>query len=61
MMSELWLWRQCNFILVLMVRQLKAGIANCIAFYQGFKTGLVKIYDFVRKLMCSGIKLAADP
>ena len=40
MMSELWLWRQCDVILVFMVRQLKAGIANCIAFHKGFKNRL---------------------
>ena len=37
MMSELWLRRQCDFILVFMFRQLKTGIAKCIAFRQGFK------------------------
>ena len=40
MMFELWLWRQCDFILVFMIRQLKTGIANCIAFHQGFKNRL---------------------
>ena len=40
MMYELWLWRQCGFILVFMFRQLKTGIANCIAFRQGFKNRL---------------------
>ena len=39
MMSELWLWRQRDFLLVFMFRQLKTGIAICIAFLQG--TGLV--------------------
>ena len=28
MMSELWLWCQCDFILVFMFRQLKTGIEN---------------------------------
>ena len=37
MMSELGLWRQRDFVLVFMFRQLKTGIANCIAFRQGFK------------------------
>ena len=49
MMSELWLWRQCDFILVFMFRQLKTGITNCIAFRQGVKTDLVKIYEFCWK------------
>ena len=40
MMPELWLWRQCDFILVFMFGQLKAGIAECIAFRQGFKNRL---------------------
>ena len=40
MMSDMWLWRQCDFILVIMFRQLKTGIANCIAFRQGFKNRL---------------------
>ena len=37
MMSELWLWRQCDFISVFI---LKTGIANCIAFRQGFENRL---------------------
>ena len=50
MMYEPWLWRQCDFILDFMFRQLESGIANCIAFRQGFKkTGLVKIYEICWK------------
>ena len=40
MMSELWLSRQSDFILDFMFRQLKSGIAKCIAFRQGFKNRL---------------------
>ena len=40
MMPELWLWRQCDFILVFMFRQLITGNAECIAFRQGFKNRL---------------------
>ena len=58
MISELWLWRQCDLILIFMFRQLKTGIANCIAFRQGFKNRLM---SFVGSPMCSGNKIAADP
>ena len=46
MMSELWLWRQCDFILVFMLRKLKTGMQTVLLFAKDLKTGLVKIYDF---------------
>ena len=63
MMSELWLWRQCDFILVFMFRQLKTGKETVLLFAKDLKTGLVEIQMymiFVGSPMCSGNK-AADP
>ena len=55
MMSELWLWRQCDFILVFMFRQLETGIAKCIALRQGFKNMLSEDLCFLfGSPMCSG-------
>ena len=52
MMSDLWLCRQCDFILVFMFRQLKIGIANCNAFRQGFKNRLSEDLGFLLEVQC---------
>ena len=52
MMSELWLWRQCDFILVFLFRQLKMVLQTVLLFAKEFKTDLVKIYDFFLEVQC---------
>ena len=52
MMSDLWLLRQCDFILVFMFRQLKTGIANSIAFRQGFKNRFSEDLLFLIEVQC---------
>ena len=50
MMSELWLWRQCDFILVFYVQAVeKLVLQTVLLFAKDLKTGLVKIYGFCWK------------